>query len=171
MNTLYYNNYLSSLDLLYRNKLKSLYKIPKIQKINLNFSIKFFLEYLNTFLETELREEVVNSNIFLTLYILFFSCSFIKYKRIKEDFNLKYIFVQNTKCITLLFNLHYAFYIQILSKIFISSNLTKKINTLTKKISLTNVITLDSDFKTKILNFDSTNNLKFILNCKIITDL
>ena len=82
-----FNNYLIDCDSIYKYNLKNIKLIPKIKKINISLKLNEDLKELELIKKSSFT--FVSIQIFLILYIAFFSFPFIKYHKLKFfTFNL-----------------------------------------------------------------------------------
>ena len=120
MHSLFYNDYLLQTDLIYRHKLKTIHKIPKLLSFSINFSLNQYIQYTENLLNVKFSDEKVCSNFFMFFYILFLNSSFISYKNNQDvkEFLLKVVFNGNKQGSTLLFDSFNSFYKKYLSIFF-----------------------------------------------------
>lgn len=154
------NQYLSNCDLINKYNLKNIYQKPKLNKIILEFSLKNFIEALNS---KENQEKLNETQIkaFLFIYLLIASVPFInnkvkmiKNKEIKEttNYSLKFIYSKD------IYIYNFLFYFFIENWFFIVKE--------NKNIFLLE----DLNFSTNNLNHNLLN-LKTILPVSVFSDM
>lgn len=87
------NDYLIKCDLIYKYNLKNIKQTPKIKKVNVSLKINENLKELE--IGHNLSFNLINIQLFLIIYIFYFSYPFVKYSKSKSS-KENYFFLNST---------------------------------------------------------------------------
>lgn len=162
MKILSYNNYLTNIDLVYRYKTNSLYKIPNFQKLNIKLNAENFHNFLKSFLDSNSKINVIKSNLFLFFYLIFSRIPFCDFSYRKETI-LKLNIASNKQIHSFLFEFFYTKYKKAIGFLFDKKLIKNEKINLNLFFSTKKIIDLNQIFIKKILKINNKEDLELLL--------